>query len=381
MLRRYAFTASCALATVAHAQRSSFVTTLGRDTLSFEQYSRVADTITGDWVTLYGGIMYHHYVIVLRGDGTVARYSLNLHRASGKAEGSVTLQLDPDSITATSDGNAAPRRVAGHADAPLFANTIALLETIVTRARLLGRDSVVMPVVAVFAPEQRGRFPIIFFAADSARIGNPRAPLLARVSASGRIEGLSARATTTRTETRRVPDFDLATLARHFRNVGDDVPILGVPSISPRDTVSARLDASTITIDYGRPSVRGRDVFAHGVLGDTVWRAGANAATQFTTTADLIVAGKRLAAGKYSLWIHVPPDNSSYDLVFNAQFGQWGTEHHFERDVLSVPLVVHQLPAPVLQLAISLESMSTNETVLHLRWADRDLSVPITLVR
>src|ERR1051326_2350063 len=111
MLRRYAFTASCALATVAHAQRSSFVTTLGRDTLSFEQYSRVADTITGDWVTLYGGIMYHHYVIVLRGDGTVARYSLNLHRASGKAEGSVTLQLDPDSITATSDGNAAPRRV------------------------------------------------------------------------------------------------------------------------------------------------------------------------------------------------------------------------------------------------------------------------------
>src|SRR6185312_7499714 len=69
------------------AQRSSFMTTLGKDTLSFEQYERTGDQIVGDWVTLYGGIMVHHYDIQLGPDGAVRRYQLTLHRLSGAVNG------------------------------------------------------------------------------------------------------------------------------------------------------------------------------------------------------------------------------------------------------------------------------------------------------
>src|SRR6185437_13269075 len=80
------------------AQRSSFMTTLGKDTLSFEQYERTGDQIVGDWVTLYGGIMVHHYDIQLGPDGTVRRYQLTLHRVSGAVNGKVDMQFAADSV-------------------------------------------------------------------------------------------------------------------------------------------------------------------------------------------------------------------------------------------------------------------------------------------
>jgi hypothetical protein len=142
--------------------------------------------------------------------------------------------------------------------------------------------------------------------------------------------------------------------------------------MSPRDTARATVGATSIVIDYGRPSLRGRDVFVHGVLGDTVWRTGANAATQFTTTTDLTIDGRRLAAGTYSLWTHVSPDNLSYELVFNSQVGQWGTEHHFDRDLIRVPLATSRLLSPVERFLIRIEP-NDRGAVLTLEWGRLEL--------
>jgi hypothetical protein len=54
-------------------------------------------------------------------------------------------------------------------------------------------------------------------------------------------------------------------------------------------TVQAAVGSAHLWIDYGRPALRGRDVWANGVLGDTLWRTGANAATQFRTDVDLVL--------------------------------------------------------------------------------------------
>ncbi len=359
-------------------QTSSFVTTLGRDTLSFEQYERAGSTITGDWVTVYGGIMYHHYVIELRSDGTIASYALSLHRQSGKLEDTVHLEFRGDSVRVASSSLSAPQ-TKGIAEVvgPIFANTISLLELLVARARATGRDSTVLGVVRAFGPYQRAGLPVVFRGADSVRVGDPRAPLLLTLARDGSVQSLSARATTTRMETVRVPRFDLDAGVRRFPNVPDDAPILGAPALSPRDTVRAQLNGATITIDYGRPSVRGRAVWGHGVLGDTLWRAGANAATQLTTTADLMVGGKLLPAGTYSLWVHAAPNNSSYELVINSQHGQWGTEHHFDRDLVRVPLAVRHLASNIEQFAIVIQPRASGEANLTLRWANLELSVPI----
>jgi DUF2911 family protein len=369
VLHRVLLVSFVGISSLASAQTSSFVTTLGRDTLAFEQYRRAGDTITGDWVTLYGGIMYHHYTIVLEPDGRVARYTLSLHRVSGKPEGTVDLRLGNDSVVAVTPGGDT-QRVALRADAPVFARTMSLLETVTRRARRLGGDSVVVPVVGAFGPYRHSGFRVMFFGGDSARLGD----LYAQIDGDGRLLGVSGRATTDRMETVRAPDFDLRAVAAHFPNVTDDTPIAGVPALSPRDTVRALVGRARITVDYGRPAVRGRAVFSRGVLGDTVWRLGANAATQFTTTTDLVVNGKRLPAGTYSLWVRVSPDNSSYALVFNSQSGQWGTEHHADRDLVSVPLTVRQLPSNQERLAISVDGDGDDGAIFRARWAQLELS-------
>ena len=361
----------------ARAQRSSFVTTLGNDTLSFEQFDRTPSSIVGDWVTTYGGIVYHHYVIDLRPDHTVSRYRLSLHRANGQDEGSVELRFEGDTVTIPSSSDPGTnQRVVAPAAFPLFANTVATLDLIVSRAHDLHRDSSVTSIVPAFGPYRRGGMPVVFFGGDSAWLGNPRAPLYASVDAAGHIAGLSGRATTTRTLTRRVTPYDLAAVIAHFPDVSADTPIRGVYAISPRDTVRAQIGSATITIDYGRPASRGRDVFAHGVLGDTLWRTGANAATQFTTTEELLLGKDTLRAGTYSLWTRVSPDNQRYALVFNSQTGQWGTEHHAERDVLSVPLRRVDLAKPVERFTIALSS-GAKRGELRLEWSARSLVLPV----
>ncbi|MGH7618899.1 MAG: DUF2911 domain-containing protein [Gemmatimonadaceae bacterium] len=362
-------------ATASPQQRSFFVATLGKDTLSFEQYERTAGAIVGDWVSLYGGIMFHHYVITLRPDGSVARYQLTLHRVSGHVDGSIDIQLEGDTAVIRDDRGEEQRAAVG-AVFPIFTNSMGPLDLIVSRARALGADSSVTPTMSAFGPFRRGGTPVVFLGRDSVRFGNPLTPLYARVDNDGHIIGMSAKATTTRTETRRVAPYDLRATLAHFPNIPDSVRIVGVPAISPRDTVRATVGDAAITIDYGRPAARGRAVFSRGVLGDSLWRTGANAATQFVTSRDLIVGRDTLRAGSYSLWTSVSPDNSTYALIFNNQTGQWGTEHHPERDVLRVPLATERTKAPIERFTIRLPS-DNRGTALRLEWATTVLTIGV----
>jgi hypothetical protein len=319
--------------------------------------------------------MVHHYEITLRADGSVSDYHLALHRVSGKDEGSIDIRFDRDSaIVHPSEGK--EQRFAARETFPIFANTIAPIDVVVLHARATKRDSTGVDEVPAFGPYRTRETPVVFLAHDSLWLGNPRAPLRARLDSDGHLAGLSAAASTTRTETRRVKAYDLYAQVSHFPNVPDSVDIQGVPSISPRDTVRVTVGNASIMIDYGRPSVRGRAVFSHGVLGDTMWRTGANAATQIVVTRDLVVGHDTLRAGKYSVWTRVAPDNAGYSLVFNSQTGQWGTEHHSDRDVLSVPLAVEQLPAPVEKFTIRVVPRGARSQ-LRLEWASTALTVPL----
>jgi hypothetical protein len=94
---------------------------------------------------------------------------------------------------------------------------------------------------------------------------------------------------------------------------------------SPRDSVSGTINGSTISINYGAPSVRGRVVFG----GDKplepygkIWRAGANQMTTFTTSKDITVEGKTLPAGKYSFF--ATPGETEWTIIFNSVTGAWG---------------------------------------------------------
>jgi hypothetical protein len=91
---------------------------------------------------------------------------------------------------------------------------------------------------------------------------------------------------------------------------------------SPPATSAGKIHDATITIEYSRPSVKGRNIFPGLEPYGKVWRAGANEATIFSTDKDIEVEGKKLPAGKYSLFM--TPGEKEWIIYFNSQTGQWG---------------------------------------------------------
>jgi len=94
---------------------------------------------------------------------------------------------------------------------------------------------------------------------------------------------------------------------------------------SPPATATGKVNGATITITYSSPGVKGRQIWGALVPYDQVWRAGANAATIFETDKDIMVEGKSLKAGKYSLYII--PGQTEWTYIFNTQTGQWGIKN------------------------------------------------------
>lgn len=95
-------------------------------------------------------------------------------------------------------------------------------------------------------------------------------------------------------------------------------------SFSPEDVVRVREDDLEIEIEYSRPYKRDREVFGDLVPYGEVWRTGANEATIFTTTEDLLIKGKVLPAGEYTLW--TIPGEELWQVIWNSETSQWGVD-------------------------------------------------------
>lgn len=115
----------------------------------------------------------------------------------------------------------------------------------------------------------------------------------------------------------------------------------GQAPASPRDSLQAHIGTAHITVNYGRPSKRGRVIF--GGLNDMkwgmVWRTGANEATHFTTSKDLDFGGKVVPAGTYTLFTKLD-QGGKWELIVNKQTKQWGTDYKADQDLVRIPMTV-----------------------------------------
>ena len=103
---------------------------------------------------------------------------------------------------------------------------------------------------------------------------------------------------------------------------------------SPAKTAEGMVGDAKITINYSSPAVKGRTIWGDLVPLGEVWRAGANEATTFTTTKDIMVEGKKLPAGTYSFYII--PNETESTMIFNKVAKQWGTVYDAKQDELRV---------------------------------------------
>ena len=136
------------------------------------------------------------------------------------------------------------------------------------------------------------------------------------------------------------------------------------------------IDGATITIEYGRPFLKGRTEAAVMPPG-AVWRAGADEATTLKTDKMLMFGNTHLGPGTYTLW--VLPGEKEWLIIFNKQTGQWGTAYDSSQDVAREKLTVEKAAKPVEQLTWSIDDRSTGAT-LRLQWGTTNVSIPFTVM-
>jgi hypothetical protein len=195
------------------------------------------------------------------------------------------------------------------------------------------------------------------------------------VDSSGRMltySGMRSTYKVTVARTTVLPDID--SMAERFAAAERRT---GQTQLSVRDTVRATIGRATFSVDYGRPLARGRTLLGNVISYDRVWRTGANAATQFTTSAPITLAGLSLPAGTYTLW--TIPRVRGVELIVNRQTGQWGTQYGPAHDLGRARMTTGSVDPPVEQFAISIEPSDARRGTLAMAWGTFRWTAPIEL--
>jgi hypothetical protein len=132
----------------------------------------------------------------------------------------------------------------------------------------------------------------------------------------------------------------------------------------------------SVTVDYSSPRAKGRKIYGELVPYGKVWRAGANEATSFVTTSDIVVGGKPVPAGSYTIF--TIPDKDKWTLVISKATGEWGTDYPGpDKDLARVDMKVSTLPSPAENFTISFDKTGSGAT-MNIDWDTTRASVPIT---
>lgn len=139
---------------------------------------------------------------------------------------------------------------------------------------------------------------------------------------------------------------------------------------SPHDTVKTK----DITITYGRPYKKGREIFGKLVPYGQTYRCGADEPTMITFAKDATFGGKPIKAGTYSLF--AVPNEKSWTVILNSELKMWGTDHdkHADKDVLKVDVPVETLSTPKEQWTITPTSKS-----ITMEWDKTKVVVPVKI--
>jgi hypothetical protein len=161
-----------------------------------------------------------------------------------------------------------------------------------------------------------------------------------------------------------------------------------------------RIGVTDVTITYSRPGVKGRQIWGDPLPGQTaqgeatldnqnerpkgapivpwghVWRTGANEATTFAITDDVLINGQKLPAGSYSL--HTIPTKDEWTIVFNGTSNQWGSfDYDAAKDTLRVKAKPEWLQTSQEWLSYTFDPVTDDSAQVNIRW--EKINVPFTI--
>jgi hypothetical protein len=146
---------------------------------------------------------------------------------------------------------------------------------------------------------------------------------------------------------------------------------------SPAAKASCALaDGKTIAVDYSSPRAKGRKIYGGLVPFGEVWRAGANEATTFVTTTDLMVGSSHIPAGSYTIF--TIPNKDKWTLIISKKTGEWGIPYPgADQDLVRVDMKASTLPSAVENFTIAFDK-SAGGCTLRMDWETTRASVDIS---
>ena len=151
-----------------------------------------------------------------------------------------------------------------------------------------------------------------------------------------------------------------------------------LPSPSPLSKVEQVVGLTTVSIEYSRPSMKGRTIFGDLVPYDQLWRLGANASTKFTSSTDVIIGGKTFAAGTYSV-LATPSSAGTWKIFINSDTELRGTAGYDEsKNVVTIDAKGVE-NASTETLTINFSNVSANGAMISISWENVRVDVPFSV--
>ncbi|SHH12102.1 Protein of unknown function [Flavobacterium micromati] len=140
------------------------------------------------------------------------------------------------------------------------------------------------------------------------------------------------------------------------------------PQSSPKATIMQSVGLTDVEINYSRPSARGRAVFGNLVPFGKVWRTGANENTTISFSDDVIIDGKTLTKGKYSLF--TIPKIESWEIIFYKTTDNWGNPEEWKEENVALKTTVKPevLNKSAETLTIAINALDNNFAFLEMSW-------------
>jgi hypothetical protein len=184
-------------------------------------------------------------------------------------------------------------------------------------------------------------------------------------SKTGELLSLDAGQTTRKLKVERAFDLTFDQLAAYFAEKDQVNSPFG--TLSPPISNQYKIGDADFEVNYGSPAKRGRKIFGGIVPYSQLWRTGANRATHFKTSKDLMIQGQQVPAGEYTLF--TIPEATEGTLILNRQTGQNGRSYDASRDLMRVKMNRSDGNPTVESFTIMVKESSESNR-LNLMWDD-----------
>lgn len=358
---------------------AAFVTYLGDDTLAVEQFEQTENGFTADVILRSPRITLSSYDLTMDESGgiqSMTRTDYPLDEGfdgSGNVVWSVEKMGDSLMVEAETDDGTETYSAPHEAGALPFIDMVHWpYELAFRHAVETGQDTVNQKLLT---GNRLSDFVIADIEGDSMTIRHPyRGVMGVRVNDNGNMMFLDAGLTTRKLKVHRESSVEFNAIAERFAAEARSGNPFG--ELSGQATTEVSFKGTDFRVEYGVPKKRGRDLFGGIVPWRERWRTGANRATHFYTSGDLMIGDLEVPPGEYTLF--TIPEEDGGTLMVNKQTGQNGQSYDESRDLGRVPMEISTKEDVTEPFTITIEETDAGG-VLNLIWGQTVFSVDFTV--